>query len=536
MSRFFFIATVILFLISTLRVGNGARILGIFPVSSISHQVVFRGLTLALNKRGHELVVVTPNPVRDPTLKNYKEIDLSYLYDDRKNLDSLQFKTNTNWLDIFWNDLENLFDVYTHKILQTPELKELYSPDNDETFDLVLIESLFFPSLLALATRFDAPIIGITSLGLSANIHYSIGNPVLPSHPSNWEINLDAHGSPTLWERIKNFVTVWKHIYYYRTYHMRKQQEIAEEYFGKDIPDIRDIEKNISLVFVNQQTPISFVRAHVPKYIEIGNFHVSREIVKLPKGLQKILDEATQGFVYMSLGSNVKSNLLTNRTRDEFITAFSKLPYKVLWKFEDDDLPGRPENVVTMKWIPQQGVLAHPNLKVFIYQGGLQSTEEATYHAVPLIGLPVYADQSMQVGKMVSLGVAKKLDIGNVRSEDLVEAIRAITSDNGYKQRMLNLRSLLKDKPKDPLENAIWWTEHVIRRRGAPQLHCSTADEPWYSRYDMDVIAILSAGSVIATFLTLAMFYKFLLYGIGLAGINSIGSKESSLIEKKKRN
>lgn len=67
--------------------------------------------------------------------------------------------------------------------------------------------------------------------------------------------------------------------------------------------------------------------------------------------------------------------------------------------------------------------IAHPNLKLFIYQGGLQSTEEAVYSGVPLVGIPVLADQDMQVNKMVSLGVCKKVDILEITREVLNEAI-----------------------------------------------------------------------------------------------------------------
>lgn len=72
---------------------------------------------------------------------------------------------------------------------------------------------------------------------------------------------------------------------------------------------------------------------------------------------------------------------------------------------------------------------AHPNIKVFIYQGGLQSTEEAISAAVPVIGYPVMADQEIQATKMASLGVGKKLEITDVKADELVQAIRSIALD-----------------------------------------------------------------------------------------------------------
>ncbi|XP_012260499.2 uncharacterized protein LOC105688622 [Athalia rosae] len=526
----FFITATFPILISLLHGGNGARILGVFPAISLSHQVVFRGLTLALNEKGHELVVVTTNPIKDPTLNNYKEIDIGYLYREKVDFDFLEVRPNEEWFDIFWWAFAPVMQNHTRAVLNDPEIKKLYAPDSNEKFDVVLMELLYWPALLTLAHRLNAPIIGITSLGLTVNYHHAIGNPILSTHPSNWQLRPEAiFVQQTFWQRIKRFVQSWKYVYYWKTEYVAKQQEIAEEFFGNDIPDIQDIEKNVSLIFVNQQTPISFARANVPKVIEIGGLHVSKKLPELPKDLQRILDNATRGFVYVSFGSNIKSSSLSAERINEFIAAFSKLPYEVLWKFEDDNLSGKPDNVITVKWAPQQAILAHPNLKLFIYQGGLQSTEEAVSCAVPLIGIPFFGDQDMQIDKMVSLDVAKKLEITTMRSEELVEAIRTITTDNGYKQRMLNLRSLTKDKPHGAMENAIWWTEFVIRHRGAPQLHSSMADEVWFRRYDMDLIAIFSAGSVIIIFATFFISFRIFLYIANLFTVTSVADKKMKL-------
>jgi glucuronosyltransferase len=43
--------------------------------------------------------------------------------------------------------------------------------------------------------------------------------------------------------------------------------------------------------------------------------------------------------------------------RQAFLTAFSKLKQKVLWKWESDSLPGQPNNVKLGKWLPQSDIL-----------------------------------------------------------------------------------------------------------------------------------------------------------------------------------
>lgn len=74
--------------------------------------------------------------------------------------------------------------------------------------------------------------------------------------------------------------------------------------------------------------------------------------------VQDILDKATDGVIYFSMGSNAKSKDFPLELKTMLLTAFKELPFTVLWKYEDDELPGRPDNVKIAKWLPQQDVLS----------------------------------------------------------------------------------------------------------------------------------------------------------------------------------
>lgn len=78
----------------------------------------------------------------------------------------------------------------------------------------------------------------------------------------------------------------------------------------------------------------------------------------LLQDLQSYLDDAKDGVVYFSLGTNIPSSMLRKEIIDALIEGFKKLsPVKVLWKYEKDDLPGKPDNVKISKWLPQNDIL-----------------------------------------------------------------------------------------------------------------------------------------------------------------------------------
>lgn len=78
-----------------------------------------------------------------------------------------------------------------------------------------------------------------------------------------------------------------------------------------------------------------------------------------------------------------------------FKTVFKSLQskkLKVLWKF--DKTPKKfPKNVFTMERVPQNLVLGHKNVKIFITNGGVCSIQEGIYHGVPMIVVPFMLDQ-----------------------------------------------------------------------------------------------------------------------------------------------
>jgi len=57
-------------------------------------------------------------------------------------------------------------------------------------------------------------------------------------------------------------------------------------------------------------------------------------------------------------------------------------------------------NIKFVDWAPQTDVLAHPAVKLFVTQSGINSLYEAAYNAVPMVSVPIIGDQINNAAKV----------------------------------------------------------------------------------------------------------------------------------------
>lgn len=70
-----------------------------------------------------------------------------------------------------------------------------------------------------------------------------------------------------------------------------------------------------------------------------------------------MLDAATKGIIYFSLGAIQESEQLSPHMLQTLTDAFKELPYTVLWKIANTTMLNKPDNVISSAWFPQQQIL-----------------------------------------------------------------------------------------------------------------------------------------------------------------------------------
>lgn len=255
--------------------------------------------------------------------------------------------------------------------------------------------------------------------------------------------------------------------------------------------------KNTSLIFINNHVSASFVRPHMTNQIEIGGIHV-KPAKPLPNDFQNFLDEATDGVIIFSMGSFLDGTDWKVEQREAFVKTFGKLKQKVLWRYSNDTLPNNPGNIKIGTWFPQRDIMAHPNVKLFITHGGLLGTTEAIVEGVPVLGIPIFGDQQMNMAKTIARGYGLQILVSEISEENLSNKINELLNNPKYNENAKRISKIFNDRPRTPQEEVVYWTEYVARHHGSKHLQAASVHLNFIEFHLIDVyltifVALLAA-------------------------------------------
>ncbi|KAF5926812.1 hypothetical protein HPG69_001443 [Diceros bicornis minor] len=113
---------------------------------------------------------------------------------------------------------------------------------------------------------------------------------------------------------------------------------------------------------------------------------------------------AENGIVVLTLGSMV--NNMTEERANMITSALAQIPQN-----KPDSLG---PNTQLYKWIPQNDILGHPKTKAFITHDGTNGVYGVIYHGTPMVGIPLFADQTYNIAHMKTMGGAIRMDLNKM--------------------------------------------------------------------------------------------------------------------------
>lgn len=228
------------------------------------------------------------------------------------------------------------------------------------------------------------------------------------------------------------------------------------------------------------------------------------------------------------IGTQVPCAEMPAKQLAAFLNVFKELSeQRVLWKCEGGHIPDLPKNVLIEKWLPQNDILAHPNVRVFITHGGLFGSQEGVHYGVPMLGIPFYADQVFFFGCVIDTcnmynsitqhlntnkaalnGYAVKLEFTNVTVDSLRWALNELLHNPSYSAIANDASRIFRDRPERPIDRATYWIEYVIRFNGTGHLSSAGRNLSWCSYFLLDVLAVFLIAVSISMVVIRCVFRK----------------------------
>ncbi|CAD5221605.1 unnamed protein product [Bursaphelenchus okinawaensis] len=268
-------------------------------------------------------------------------------------------------------------------------------------------------------------------------------------------------------------------------------------------PDYMELIARTSFVLVNADEFVDYPRPISHKYLNVAGYGMRRAMSKigsLDKEFADIFDKATKGVIYVSFGSMIKSADMPLDIRQAFIEAFASFPeVQFIWKYENasHNVAEGYSNIHTGNWLPQREILVHPKTLAFLTHAGMNSVTEATYSGVPMVCLPLFAEQPRNADMIVKKGVAVRLNKQSLTKEEIQKALKEIIENETYKQKSQTLAKLLRNKFQTPEEKIVKACELAAEFDIHKHLDMPGRTLNTLQFYNVDVIAFIITSVVL---------------------------------------
>ncbi|XP_039350115.1 UDP-glucuronosyltransferase 1-6-like isoform X5 [Mauremys reevesii] len=470
-----------------------------------SHWLSMRVVVEMLGKRGHDVVVVIPEATLLMGTSDYYTVKAYRVPYTQESLDKFYHSIGENvFVDLpFPKKITGVFEnisqfttMFSSACRDFLYNKELIKYLEDSKFDAVLMDPVF-PCGPIIAEYLSVPSVYFMR-GLPCGLDFKATqcpNP-LSYVPRIFTSNSDHM---TFTQRVKNLlVNAAENLLCYLLY--SQYESLASEFLQREVT-ILELFSKASIWLLRYNFVFEYSRPVMPNMVFIGGTNCEQK-KPLSKEFESIVNASGEhGFVVFSLGSMVSE--IPMKKAMQIAEAFGTIPQTVLWRYTGEAPPNLANNTKLIKWLPQNDLLAHPKARAFITHGGSHGIYEGICNGVPMVLMPLFGDQMDNAKRVESRGAGVTLNVLEMTSKDLSDALNAVINDKSYKENIMRLSALHLDRPIHPLDLAVYWVEFVMRHKGAQHLRPAAHDLNWIQYHSLDVIAFLLAVVLITSFISL---------------------------------
>ena len=467
----------------------------IIPLNVNSHVVYFGQMGVGLVGQGHNVTLLSATSARVPSslveagikIHRYQGEDFQYITSKEMSQYLMEIAlTDGTFNKIFKSVVMTLgsdLDPRKHWQKDCEGLQndtKLLQILEDTKFDFAILDPIYPSCYYELAYKFDIPYAGF-AIPYDTN---SYGIPSLPSQVPS--ISVEFSDDMTFQERLSNF------LYYLFEHFILKLLNGGNTEF---LPNIRSTKPFKSPLELIQETKIhlyladpviEFPRPLMPNTLFVADV-MGRDAAPLSADLEALLS-SKHGATLVSFGSMM--SVMPETISKILFEAFGNLSQTVIMKRAGNLRKVIPNNIKIMDWVPQNDILAHRKLNLFISHCGLNSLIEAVHHGKPILAIPFAGDQIHNAFLVEHKGIGKMLEIGKLTIKMLISSINEILHDKSYSDRAMTLSKVFRNKPETAAERVSHVINHVIQH-GDSHLHSQASNINIFQYFMLDIFAVI---------------------------------------------
>ncbi|GMS92349.1 hypothetical protein PENTCL1PPCAC_14524, partial [Pristionchus entomophagus] len=313
----------------------------------------------------------------------------------------------------------------------------------------------------------------------------------------------------TFLERVYNVLTqlTWSHAV------VEYGADYLQEVVGPKLGGAHDIMAASSLVFLNSDPLADFPKLTSARVIDIGGISVHDGHKPLDEYWSKVLGRRSKT-VFLSFGTWIKGILMPQEYKETIRETIRKFPdVTFIWKYEDpeEEISKGLANVVETTWAPQTDILHDARLTAFITHGGQGSITESATAGVPLVCIPVTADQFRNGRQVERNGVGVMVEKESLATVGpLEQALRRVIDNDSYRQNAQKLAQMIADRPFSMKDIFVRNMEFLAKYGPLDRLHHHAVNLSFIEYYLIDVFTFFAFAVVSFAAISVFIVWKIL--------------------------
>ncbi|KAM9821332.1 UDP-glucuronosyltransferase 3A1-like isoform 1-T7 [Syngnathus typhle] len=362
----------------------------------------------------------------------------------------------------------------------------------EQQYDIAILDA-FNPCSFIIAHKLGVPYIAFYPGSLNGPLAIAIPASIssVPACSSHLSDRMD------LWDRAKNLVysllnavgqkIVWSIF-----------KDVAERHLDSGSPPggLDEFHQKAELWAFNTDFSLEFPQPLSPATVLTGGL-LNKPAEPLEQDLDSWISSfGESGFIIVTLGSMV-SSVSVDLLLVELVDAFSMIPQGVIWRYDRKLWPphlSKPSNLLLVDWLPLNDLLGHGTVRLFITHGGQNSLLQAVYHAVPVLGIPLFGDQFDNVVRAEAKGLGLVISPTRITSKLLSSTIQNVIRNVSFKSAALSLSRIHRSHPVPPALRLVQWVEHILHSGGGAHLKQASLQQWWYQKCLLDLLLIILMG------------------------------------------